>query len=93
MKAFEVHAERAKLPLVLLQAFPVLFDVQRVAAVLLPDAFRNQTVNLPIQALALPPESLALLFLVDFHAPLRGVHRWMNVSCHFCQSSTAHLTS
>ena len=71
MKAFEVRAERAKLPLVLLQAFPALFDVQRVAAAPLPDAFRNQIGNLPIQALALRSESLPLLFLVNVHAPLR----------------------
>lgn len=72
MKAFEVCAERAKLPSVLLQAFPVLFDVQRVATLLLPEAFRNQLGNLAIQALALLSESLSLMFLVNVHAPLRG---------------------
>jgi hypothetical protein len=72
MKAFEVRAERAKLPLVSLQAFAVLFDVQRVAPGLMPDAFRNQSGNLPIQALPLHSESLSLMFLVNVHAPLRG---------------------
>jgi len=72
MKAFEVHAERAKLSLVFFQAFPALFNVQRVATVLLTGAFRNQIGNLPIQALALRSESLPLLFLVNVHAPLRG---------------------
>jgi hypothetical protein len=75
MKAFEVRAERAKLPLVLFQAFPMLFDVQRIATVLLRDAFRNQIGNLSIQALALLSESQPFLFLVNVHAPLRGVNR------------------
>jgi hypothetical protein len=75
MKAFEVRAERAKLPLVLLQSFSALFDVPWVATVLWPDACRNQIRNLPIQALALRPESLPLLFLVNVHAPLRRIDR------------------
>jgi hypothetical protein len=74
MKAFEVRAERAKLHSVLLQAFPMLFDIQRVATVLLPDTFRNQLGNLAIQALALLSESLPLMFLVNVHAPLRIHH-------------------
>jgi hypothetical protein len=49
----------------------VLFEVQRVAAVFRRDAFRNQLGNLPIQSLALPSESLPLMFLVDVHALLR----------------------
>jgi hypothetical protein len=72
MKAIEVRAERAKLPLMLLQVFPVLFDIQRVATPVLPDAFRNQIGNLPIQALALLSKSLPLIFLVNVHASLRG---------------------
>jgi hypothetical protein len=75
MKAFEVRAERAKLPLVLLQSVPVLFDVQLVATGLRPNAFRNQIRNLPIQALALRSESLPLPFLVNVHAQLRGIDR------------------
>ena len=72
MEPVEIRAEGAKLPLVLFQAFPVLFDVQRVATAVLPGAFRNQIGNLPIQALALLAESLPLMFLVNVHAPLRG---------------------
>jgi hypothetical protein len=86
MKAFEIRAERAELSSVLLQAFPVLFDVQWVASVLLPDAFRNQIRNLPIQALALRSESLPLKLLVNVHAPLRGINHWMDVRCHSYQS-------
>jgi hypothetical protein len=74
MKAFEIHAERAKLSLVFFQTFPVLFNFQRVATGLLP-AFRNQIGNLPIQALALLSEPLPLLFLVNVHAVLRGINR------------------
>jgi hypothetical protein len=75
MKAFEVRAERAKLPLVLLQSFSALLDVQLVATALRPNGFRNQIRNLPIQALALRSESLTLLFLVNVHVPLRGIDR------------------
>ena len=70
MKAIEIRAERAKLPVVLLQAFSVLLDI-RVASVVVPDAFRNPIGNLPVQALALLSESLSLVFLVNVHTPLR----------------------
>jgi hypothetical protein len=49
----------------------MLFQVERVAAVFHYDTFPNQLGNLLIQSLALLPESLSLVFLVDVHAPLR----------------------
>jgi hypothetical protein len=82
MKAFEVDSECSELALVLLNVFPVLLDVQRVAPFLHGDSFRNEPGNLPIQTLALLSESLPLTFLLDVHCGAPLIHHEMKVHCH-----------
>jgi hypothetical protein len=82
MKAFEVGSECSELALVLLNVFPVLFDVQRVALCLHGDSFRNEPGNLPVQALTLLSESLPLAFLLNVHRVAPLIHHEMSINCH-----------